>query len=548
MLQVRVGLRISSRESLVTFKKGFGIFILVKIPADHIKALQSHLGNEYDDFVSAYETTGPTSIRINPIKWREDFIKPSVVAADNVKWCENGYYLQERPSFTHDPLFHAGCYYVQEASSQFLSHVAKIVFRKEAPLKVLDLCAAPGGKSTLLATELSDDSLLVSNEVIRTRAHILAENISKWGKANVVVTNSDPENFSKLKGFFDVIVIDAPCSGEGLFRRDPELTKEWSPENVNLCSSRQRRIVLDTWSSLKEGGLIVYSTCTFNKQENEENLSWLRTQVEFDSVKLDIPSDWNIVQSVTKLGNVEPGTVNRELYAYRFYPHRVKGEGFFISVLRKTESQEASSSREKVLFTFCSSKEKNEVAPWFSIRSAPDVSGRTDGANEILIRSAPDVSGRTDGPNELSGRVIDEGDRIETTTREKQIPPEQYFDFIRRGDHILALPKIHTESIHKLTRALNCVQYGIPVANTGKGMKPLHELAISNHLNKDAFHQTELSREDALKFLAKEDVKDASMHKGISLMTYQGVPIGWMNLLGNRANNLYPKDWRIRRL
>ena len=451
----------------------------MNLPTEHIQTLKTNLGDKYDDFVRAYETTGPVSIRINPLKWKGE------LPAERVNWCENGYYLPERPSFTHDPLFHAGCYYVQEASSQFLSHVAKTVFSKEVPLKVLDLCAAPGGKSTLLASELNDDSLLVSNEVIRTRSHILAENISKWGKSNVVATNNDPENFSKLKGFFDVIVIDAPCSGEGLFRRDPELTKEWSTENVNLCSARQRRIVLDIWSSLKEGGMIVYSTCTFNKQENEENLSWLRTQVEFESVKLDVPSDWNILQTVTA---IESG----ELYGYRFYPHHVKGEGFFISVLRKTESQETGSSKEKVLFTSTPSKEKNEIASWLN--------------------------------------------------------DAEKFDFVRRGDHILALPKAHTESIHKLTRALNCVQYGIPVADTGKGMKPLHELAISNHLNKEAFHQTELSREDALKFLAKEDVKVASTHKGISLMTYQGVPIGWMNLLGNRANNLYPKEWRIRRL
>lgn len=489
----------------------------MNLPHDHIQTLKANLVDEYEEFVRAYDTTGPTSIRINPEKWKGE------LPNDRILWSENGYYLQERPSFTHDPLFHAGCYYVQEASSQFLSHVAKTILPKDVPLKVLDLCAAPGGKSTLLASELNDDSLLVSNEVIRMRSHILAENIAKWGKSNVVVTNNDPENFSKLKGFFDIIVIDAPCSGEGLFRRDPELTKEWSPENVNLCSARQRRIVLDIWSSLKEGGTIVYSTCTFNKQENEENLSWLRTQVEFESVKLDIPAEWNIIQSVTKIKN-------GELFAYRFYPHRVKGEGFFISVLRKTEPQETSSSRDKVLFTFASTKEKNEVAPWFSIRSAPEVMERNNGASG------------------MSGRVIDERDHIETTMREKQIPPEQYFDFIRRGDHILALPKIHTESIHKLTRALNCVQYGIPVADTGKGMKPLHELAISNHLNKAAFHQTELSKEEALKFLAKEDVKVASTHKGISLMTYQGVPIGWMNLLGNRANNLYPKEWRIRRL
>lgn len=454
----------------------------MNLPPSHLESLKQSLGDDFDAFAKAYETSGPVSIRINTLKWTGE--KPT----EKVKWCDTGYYLAERPSFTHDPLFHAGCYYVQEASSQFLSHVAKTVFPKDEAIKVLDLCAAPGGKSTLLLSELNDDSLLVANEVIRTRAHILAENVSKWGKPNVVVSNNDPEQFEKLNGFFDVIVVDAPCSGEGLFRRDPELTSEWSPENVNLCSSRQRRIVLDIWPSLKEGGLLVYSTCTFNRQENEENLAWLSEQIGFETVRLQVPDEWNILETQ----NRELRTENRELFGYRFYPHRVKGEGFFISVLRKTEPQSTSSHKEKTLFPPAPSKEKNEVSTW-----------------------------------------LKDGEK---------------FDFIRRGDHVLAIQKQHTDFVHRLSRTLNCVQYGIPVADAQKGLKPLHELALSVHLNKDAFHQTELNKEDALKFLAKVDFKVNSDHKGISLMMYEGFPLGWMNLLGNRANNLYPKEWRIRRL
>lgn len=501
----------------------------MNLPSAHLESLKQSLGEEFDAFVKAYETTGPVSIRVNPLKQSDRFVTSSVVEmdksavttntpasvvdsdqSDKVLWSEFGQYLPERPSFTHNPLFHAGCYYVQEASSQFLSHVARTVFPKDEPLKVLDLCAAPGGKSTLLLSELNDDSLLVSNEVIRSRAHILAENVSKWGKANVVVTNNDPEQFEKLNGFFDVIVVDAPCSGEGLFRRDPELTKEWSPENVNLCSSRQRRIVLDIWPALKEGGLLVYSTCTFNTQENEENLQWLKTQVGFESVKLDVPEVWGVSETKTPVSSSEVENSDRQaesrssgdfstalevtddIFSYRFYPHKVKGEGFFITVLRKTEPQSTSSHKEKTLFPPAPSKEKNEVAAW-----------------------------------------LKDGDQ---------------FDFIRRGDHVLAIQKQHTDVVHRLSRTLNCVQYGIPVADAQKGLKPLHELALSVHLNKDAFHQTELSKEDALKFLAKVDFKVNSNHKGISLMMYEGMPLGWMNLLGNRANNLYPKEWRIRRL
>lgn len=470
----------------------------MQLPPAHLEALKQSLGNELEDFLRAYDASAPVSVRINPLKPRPAFVDFDSAQSDKVRWCENGHYLVHRPSFTHDPFFHAGCYYVQEASSMFLSHVAKTVFPKDVPLKVLDLSAAPGGKSTLLASELNDDSLLVCNEVIRSRAHILAENMSKWGKANVVVTNNDPEQFEKLKGYFDVIIVDAPCSGEGLFRRDPELTNEWSSENVNLCSARQRRIVLDIWPALKDDGLLVYSTCTFNQQENEDNLSWLSTRISFTSVELNVPEEWNIVHTSTttpeiqEFGSFMADDPKPSIHAYRFYPHRVKGEGFFISVLRKTYAEESSGRNEKVLFSPAPSKEKNEVAKW--------------------------------------------------------LKDAEKFDFVRRGDHILALPKQHTEAIHRLSRTLNCVQYGIGVADAQKGLKPLHDLAMSVHLNKDAFHQTELTKEEALKYLAKEDFKVNDAHKGISLMTYEGVPLGWMNLLGNRANNLYPKEWRIRRL
>jgi 16S rRNA C967 or C1407 C5-methylase (RsmB/RsmF family)/NOL1/NOP2/fmu family ribosome biogenesis protein len=458
----------------------------VNLPSAHLESLRKSLGNEFDQFAQAYNEAPPVSIRINKGKWQGE------TPSDHVPWSEDGFYLKERPSFTHDPKFHAGWYYVQEASSQFLSHIAKTVIPKDHSLKVLDLCAAPGGKSTLLASELNEEDLLVSNEVIRTRAHILAENISKWGKPNVVVTNNDPEQFQKLKGFFDVIVVDAPCSGEGLFRRDPELTGEWSEENVNLCSARQRRIVLDIWDSLKEGGILVYSTCTFNAQENEENLAWLKSQISFESVQLNVPKDWDIVESDFGFAQSDNNRSGNKVSGYRFYPHKVKGEGFFVSVLRKTDESEQTGGKEKVLFTPAPSKERNEVSSWLK-------------------------------------------------------NPEQ-FDFIRRGDHVLALPKIHVESVHKLSRLLNCVQYGIPVADAQKGLKPLHELSQSIQLNTSAFHVTELSKDEALKFLAKEDFKVNDSHKGIALMMHDGAALGWMNLLGNRANNLYPKEWRIRRL
>ncbi|GAB3814418.1 hypothetical protein GCM10028895_07510 [Pontibacter rugosus] len=219
--------------------------------------------------------------------------------------------------FTLDPLLHAGAYYVQEASSMFLEQALKQSIDLDESLHVLDLCGAPGGKSTHLASLISKDSLLVANEVIRSRASILAENVTKWGSGNVLVTSNDPREFSRLPDFFDVMVIDAPCSGEGMFRKDHAAVGEWSEENVNLCAQRQQRILMDVWDALKPGGLLIYSTCTWNEKENEENIAWLAAQEGVESIKLEVQPEWGIIP--TQLNGLE---------GYRFYPHRVQGEGF----------------------------------------------------------------------------------------------------------------------------------------------------------------------------------------------------------------------------
>ncbi|HEU4717804.1 MAG TPA: RsmB/NOP family class I SAM-dependent RNA methyltransferase, partial [Bacteroidia bacterium] len=213
----------------------------MNLPASHTETLRQFLGDEFPQWEKANAQPAPVSLRVNPLKWKKEF------PAEKVSWCATGFYLPERPSFTHDPLFHAGHYYVQEASSMSIETVFEKYFPERDNLTVLDLCAAPGGKSTHIVSLLGENSLLVSNEVIRHRANILSENLAKWGKDNVVVTNADPSEFSKLEGFFDVILVDAPCSGEGLFRRDPEAAKEWSPENMELCAARQKRILLDVW-------------------------------------------------------------------------------------------------------------------------------------------------------------------------------------------------------------------------------------------------------------------------------------------------------------
>ena len=279
-----------------------------------------------------------TSVRVNPAKLKDFGLEaqpggsaqerlPVLSGATRIPWSSWGYYLPQRPSFTLDPLFHAGTYYVQEASSMFLEQALRQTVDLEKPLRVLDCCAAPGGKSTLLQSLISPDSLLVSNEVIRNRVTILRENLVKWGAANTIVTNNDPRDFAGLQNYFDVIVIDAPCSGSGLFRREPEAIAEWSPANVQLCSQRQQRILADCWPALRDGGMLIYSTCSYSREEDEDILDWLSSDLSAESCRLELRPEWNIVETRGKNG----------AWGYRFYPDRLEGEGFFIACVRKTD-------------------------------------------------------------------------------------------------------------------------------------------------------------------------------------------------------------------
>jgi 16S rRNA C967 or C1407 C5-methylase (RsmB/RsmF family)/NOL1/NOP2/fmu family ribosome biogenesis protein len=269
----------------------------------------------------ALNRPSPASIRINGAKWNH-----SPASSTPVQWCSSGCYLRKRPSYTLDPLFHSGCYYPQEASGMFLEQAFNQVVADSKGIKVLDLCAAPGGKSTHLSSLIGDEGFLVSNEVIRSRASVLAENITKWGIGNVIVTNNDPAAFSSLDGYFDLILVDAPCSGEGMFN-DLSVRTEWSPDNTALCSERQRRIVMDVWPSLKADGILIYSTCTFNPAENEENIVWLSEKTGASSFRLDI-SKYEGIQEIDYKG----------ITGYGFYPGKIKGEGLFLAVVRKPGS------------------------------------------------------------------------------------------------------------------------------------------------------------------------------------------------------------------
>jgi 16S rRNA C967 or C1407 C5-methylase (RsmB/RsmF family)/NOL1/NOP2/fmu family ribosome biogenesis protein len=290
----------------------------LSLPSTFISRIQQQFPNDADTFIAAIDDAPATSIRFNPSKYSGEISNP-------IPWTQFGSFLAERPIFTKDPLLHSGVYYVQESSSMLIEQFFTQVIKDDSSIRVLDLCAAPGGKSTHIASLISEHSYLVSNEVIGARAAVLIENVTKWGSGNIAVTQNDPSHFKKLPAFFDVINIDAPCGGEGLFRKDINSRAQWSEANCELCADRQRKIVMDVWSSLVDGGYIIYSTCTYNPAENEENLHFLQEELGFECLTLDIPIEWNI------------HTINHHnITMYQTHPHLTIGEGFSFAVLRKS--------------------------------------------------------------------------------------------------------------------------------------------------------------------------------------------------------------------
>ena len=447
------------------------------LPLEFIERTRALLGPDYAPLEAALQTEAPVSLRINRAKQT-----PPPAEADPVGWCESGYYLDRRLSFTFDPLFHAGAYYVQEASSMFLEQA----IRQEisGPVKCLDLCAAPGGKSTHLAGLLAEGSLLVSNEVIRSRSYILAENIAKWGNPSVVVTQNDPEAFGKLTHFFDVIVADAPCSGEGMFRKDTDSTGQWSVANVELCASRQRRILGDVWEALKPGGLLIYSTCTYNTEENEENVRYIVEELGAEPVRIAVRPEWGV-----------GGALKYDHPVYRFFPHKTRGEGFFLAVVRK-----AGGEVRETRFKHKPKKEKGQTAV------------------------AP--------PCEVQG-WLQHPDRYRTA-------------FDREG--WTAFPLAHEDDYPLLAARLNILAAGIRLGEIkGREVAPAPELALSTARNPEAFPTAVLGWEDAVRYLRKETLAlPATLEKGYVLVEYDRYALGFVKQLGNRANNLYPQEWRIR--
>ena len=322
----------------------------MNLPIEFEKATKSLLDSSYEAFKSSLENLSPTSIRINQSKF--NVLDTSL---QQIAWSKSGFYLDERPMFTADPLFHAGVYYVQEASSMMIEQVISYLFSDSKSYKVLDLCASPGGKTTHLIDLFSTSSLIVANETIKSRTSALIENLTKWGTHNTIVTNNDSADYTRLPSFFDFVLVDAPCSGEGMFRKQQDSIKHWSPDNVQLCASRQKRIIANAWETLKPGGYLLYSTCTYNQQENEDVLSWLQQKESIRPISLPDQYKYGVMTNE-----------NHGIQTYRCYPHRMKGEGFTFSIIQKPITETSSRNSTKRLRSSLKINKTKDILPSIS--------------------------------------------------------------------------------------------------------------------------------------------------------------------------------------
>ncbi len=439
------------------------------VPSSLIESLNGVPGFDENSFLQVHESGEQVvSVRMNPAK----IISPAFDLTNKVPWSSDGYYLPSRPSFTSDPFFHGGAYYVQEASSMFLEFALRHTCDVSVALKVLDVCAAPGGKSTLIQSVISAESVLVSNEIIRQRSGILEENITKWGAANVIVTNNKPSDFSHLEGLFDLIVVDAPCSGSGLFRKDPDAVTEWSLPNVKMCEARQQEILKAVLPCLKENGILIYSTCSYSRDENECIVTWLTGSQNVRSVQLMPPQEWNIVE------------VNDGGFGYRFYPDKLKGEGFFLAVFQKKSGVESYKRLKK-----------------------------------------PDIF--------KDGAVL-----------EKWIKKDISLQYIRHKDAVIALPELTLLMLQWL-EGLYIKKAGILAGDLiRQEIIPSHALALSTIISAE-IPSIDVSDEEALQYLRKAEWTPLTNLKGWALIKYRSISLGWVKLIGNRINNYYPKEWRI---
>lgn len=446
---------------------------------------------DYALFESALSEPSPVSIRLNPFKqpspWPAYATSALFEGSQNVAWAQDGLYLNRRPPFTTDPLFHQGAYYVQEASSMFVEQAIKTALTLMndngsgtaagiTSRLAIDLCAAPGGKSTLVRSLLPKEWLLLCNDPVRPRAEVLKENMQKWGHEGVAVTCNRPSDIGSFAGLADIILVDAPCSGEGMFRKEEKAVSQWSPTLVEECANRQKEILQAAWPALREGGFLIYSTCTYNTLEDEQNVAFICDELGGEAVAIPTNEDWHVSGSLLK------GT---SLPVYRFLPHLTRGEGFFLALIRKT----APTSPTRI-------KSKSALKP-------------LKRAEQSLLAS------------------------------------QETFFMMERGAEAWAIPALHAPIIEALCRKLYPLSAGVPLYTIkGHKQQPHQALALSRLANAEAFPTVSLSKDDAINYLHYMPLK-LSVPKGFIRLTHEGLGLGFCNNIGQRANNLYPKEWRI---
>ena len=436
---------------------------------EFIGQLQGLLPDEWEALVESITASEPSvAVRVNEARGTK-----VPAGARRVPWCAEGFYLADRPAFTFDTDWHAGHYYVQDASSMFITHVIKHFVHE--PVRYLDLCAAPGGKTTAAMQALPQRSLIVANEIVPPRARVLADNAIRWGNPRCVVTSNTPANLGKFSGFFDVIATDVPCSGEGMMRKDDEAVAQWSPALVEQCAQRQREILADVWPALRPGGLLIYSTCTYNRKENEEIADFIVSELGATSLEVPIEAAWNIHPAI-----------GSPCHCYRFMPHRVDGEGLFMTVFRK-------------------------------VGEGP--------RQDIRIK-------------EKNAKKVDE------TCKQWLTKPQDYI-IDQQSDLTIAVPQDIGREVAALRASLNVLHAGVELATVmGRKMVPHHALAMSTARADGAFPVCEVDYPTALRYLRGESIT-VDGPRGHVLIAHQGAVLGFANNLGNRANNLYPKPQRI---
>ena len=418
--------------------------------------------NDASDLFAALNGVAPTSIRLNPRKLAAIFPSSQIVP-----WCEYGRYLPKRPSFTKDPLFHAGVYYPQEAGSMFIHAILKQLALANETV-ALDLCAAPGGKSSILLDNLSSDALVISNEIVRNRAFILRDTLTKWGASNSMVTNKSASDFAKFSGLFDLILVDAPCSGEGMFRKDLDARTEWTPGNAATCALRQTEILDDIWPALKSDGFLIYSTCTFNPEENDKQIQLLLEKYDCELVDLNFPESFQLESSD---------------FGYACMPHRMQTEGFYFSVVRKRESTKPYTIRKAK-----KPKSKESIFPY---------------------------------------------------------PLDESLQSTEIQGNFYQAPKTQLELMLHLNEQMGTMKFGTRLGEfINQKFNPHFEYALAN-FGPSQFVKQELTLDQALNYLKGNNI-EIDCKDGWNLASYQNFSLGWFKKIGNRINNYYPKELRIR--